>query len=138
MEAVILDAGPLVAYFDPGETHHEWCVQQFDRIKPPLLSCEAALAEAVYIIRSNGGRTKRILDFLRDGIIEVPFQLAMEAEAVAMLMGRYADLPMDMADACLVRMAEKRNDVRVFTLDGDFKIYRRHGRQVIPLIYPNP
>jgi predicted nucleic acid-binding protein len=137
VEAVILDAGPLVAYFDPGETHHEWCVRQFDSLKPPLLTCEAALAEAVYLIRNNGGRAERIFDFLRDGIIEVPFRLAEEAGAIAMLMGRYADLPMDLADACLVRMAEKHHDVRVFTLDGDFKIYRRHGRQVIPLIFPN-
>lgn len=137
MEAVILDAGPLVAYFDPGERHHEWSVRQFDRIEPPLLTCEAALAEAAYLIRNNGGRAKRIFEFLRDGIIEVPFRLAEEAEAIALLMGRYSDLPMDLADACLVRMAEKRNDVRVFTLDSDFKIYRRHGRQVIPLIFPN-
>ncbi len=137
MEAVILDASPLVAYFDPGETHHEWCVRQFDSIKPPLFSCEAALAEAVYLISSRGGDPGRIFEFLRDGIIEIRFQLASEAEAIAALMRRYADLPMGLADACVVRMAEKRHDVRVFTLDRDFKIYRRHGRQVIPLIFPD-
>lgn len=137
MEAVILDAGPLVAYFDPGERHHEWSVRQFDRIKPPLLTCEAVLAEALYLIRNNGGKFKRILDFVRDGLIEVPFRLAEEAEATAMLMGRYANLPMNLADACLVRMAEKRQDIRIFTLDGGFRIYRRHGRQVIPLIFPD-
>jgi predicted nucleic acid-binding protein len=137
LEKVILDAGPLVAYFDPGETHHEWCVQKFDSLKPPLFTCEAALAEAIYLIGSRDGRTGRIFDFLRDGIIGIPFQLAAEAESVAALMRRYADLPMDLADACLVRMTEKHHDARIFTLDGDFKIYRRHGRQVIPLIFPD-
>jgi len=137
VEAVILDSGPLVAYFSAREAHHEWCVRHFDAIKPPLLSCETALAEAVYLISSHGGNSGRIFEFLRDGIIKVPFQLALEAEAVATLMRRYADLPMDLADACLVRMSEKRQDARVFTLDHDFKIYRRHGRQAIPLIFPD-
>jgi len=136
VETVILDSSPLVAYFNQSETYHGWCVRQFDSIKPPLLSCEAALAEAVYLIASRGGDAGRIFEFLRDGIIQVPFQLAPEAESVASLMRRYADLPMDLADACLVRMTEKKHDVRVFTLDRDFKIYRRHGRQVIPLIFP--
>jgi predicted nucleic acid-binding protein len=137
VEAVILDASPLVAYFDPRERHHKWCVQKFETIKPPLLSCEAALAEAVHLIATRGGRAGRIFDFLRDGVIEIPFLLAAEAEAIATLMTRYSDMPMDLADACIVRMTEKRHDVRVFTLDGDFKIYRRHGRQMIPLLYPD-
>ncbi len=122
METVILDSSPLVAYFNLSETYHEWCVRQFDSIK--------------HLIASRGGDAGRIFEFLRDGIIQVPFQLAPEAESVASLMRRYADLPMDLADACLVRMTEKKHDVRVFTLDRDFKIYRRHGRQVIPLIFP--
>jgi predicted nucleic acid-binding protein len=137
VEAVILDSSPLVAYFDASETRHEWCVRHFESLKPPLLSCEAAIVEAVYLISSHGGNAGRIFEFLRDGIIEVPFQLSKEAEAVAALMRRYADLPMDLADACLVRMSEKRQDVRIFTLDRDFKIYRRHGRQIIPLIFPD-
>ncbi len=137
MEAVILDSGPLVAYFDASEEHHAWCARHFESIRPPMLSCEAALVEAMYLISSRGGKVERILEFLRDGIIKIPFQLETEAEAVAALMRRYADLPMDLADACLVRMSEKKQNVRVFTLDCDFKIYRRHGRQTIPLIFPD-
>jgi uncharacterized protein len=137
VEAVILDSGPLVAYFDASEARHDWCMHHFEAIKPPLLTCEAALAEAVHLISSHGGNAGRIFEFLRDEIIKVPFQLAVEAEAVAALMHRYADLPMDLADACIVRMSEKSQNVRVFTLDHDFKIYRRHGRQMIPLIFPD-
>ena len=137
MEDVILDSGPLVAYFAADENHHAWSVRQFGIIRPPLFTCEAVLTEAAYLISSRGGQAARIFDFVRDGIIQVPFQLAPEAEAVATLLRRYADLPMDLADACLVRMAEKRKHVRVFTLDKDFQIYRRHGRQTIPLITPD-
>jgi len=137
METIILDASPLVAYFDTDETHHEWCVRQLDSLKPPLFSCEAALAEAVYLIESRGGNSGRIFEFLRNGTIQIPFRLETEAEAVAALRCRYADVPMGLADACLVRMSETRPNARVFTLDRDFKIYRRHGRQVIPLIFPD-
>jgi uncharacterized protein len=137
VEAVILDSSPLVAYFNLDEEHHDWCVRHFDALRPPLLSCEAALAEAVYLINARGGDPGRLFEYLQNGIIQTPFQLSTEAGAVSMLMHRYANVPMDLADACLVRMTEKRQDVRVFTLDRDFKIYRRHGRQVIPLIFPD-
>ena len=136
METVILDASPLVAYFDTGEEYHEWCVQQFESLHPPLLSCEAAIAEAVYLVESRGGDSARIFEFLRDGLIQLPFRLESEVQAVVALRRRYADVPMSLADACLLRLSETRTNARVFTLDRDFKIYRRYGRQVIPLIFP--
>jgi uncharacterized protein len=137
MEAVILDASPLIAYFDAAEDHHAWCIHQFEAVKPPLLSCEAAMAEAIYVVESRGGDSDRIFEFLRQGVIQLPFRLNDEIEAVIALRRRYSDVPMSLADACLLRMSETRTNARVFTLDGDFKIYRRHGRQVIPLIFPD-
>jgi len=137
METVILDASPLIAYFDEGETHHSWCVRQFEALKPPLISCEAAIAEAIYVVESRGGESGRIFDFLRHGIIQLPFHLADEIEAIIALRRRYSDVPMSLADACLLRMSETQTDARVFTLDANFKIYRRHGRKVVPLIFPD-
>lgn len=136
MEAVILDASPLVAYFDAGEEHHDWCVRQFESLRPPLLSCEAAIAEAVYLVESRGGDSSRIFEFLRDGLIQLPFHLEDEVAAILTLRKRYANVPMSLADACLLRMSETRTHTHIFTLDNDFKIYRRHGRQVVPLIFP--
>jgi predicted nucleic acid-binding protein len=137
METVILDAGPVVAYFDANEEYHEWCVRQFESLRPPLHSCETAIAEAVYLIETRDGDSSSLFRFLREKIIQLPFQLENEIEAVIELRRRYADLPMDLADACLVRMTEKHRHCRVFTLDQHFKIYRRHRRQVIPLIFPD-
>ena len=137
METLILDAGPLVAYFDANEEHHEWCVQQFDSLRPPLLSCETAIAEAAYLIEARDGDSSSLFRFLREKVIQLPFQLEKETETVIELRRRYADLPMDLADACLVCMTEKYRNCRVFTLDKHFKIYRRHGRQIIPLIFPD-
>ena len=136
METVILDAGPLIAYFDANEEHHAWCVQRFEAIKPPLFSCEAALAEAIYVVESRDGDSDPIFEFVRQGVIRLPFCLNDEIEAIINLRRRYSDVPMSLADACLLRMSETRTNTRVFTLDSDFKIYRRHGRQVIPLIFP--
>ena len=137
METVILDASPLVAYFDAGEEHHAWSVRQFESLQPPLLSCEAAMAEAVYLIESRGGDSARIFEFLQSGLIQIPFRLADEIQAVVALRRRYANVPMSLADACLLRLSETHAHARVLTLDRDFKIYRRHGRQVIPLIFPD-
>ena len=74
--------------------------------------------------------------FLRRGALRIAFDLKTEFESVAVLMKRYADVPMELADACLVRMSELRRECRIWTLDRDFEIYRRFGRQVIPLICP--
>ena len=137
METVILDASPLVAYFDVGEEHHEWCVRQFESLRPPLLSCEAALAEAVYLVESRGGNSARIFEFVREGVIRIPFQLEEEIAAIITLRRRYASVPMSLADACLLRLVEKHHRAKVFTLDRDFKIYRQNGRQIIPLIFPD-
>ncbi len=137
METVITDAGPLVAYFDADEEHHKWCVRQLDSLKPPLFSCEAAIAEAVYLIESRGGDSSQLFEFIQNHIIELSFELGDEVAAIVSLRRRYANLPMSLADACLVRMSETRTNARIFTLDNDFKIYRRHGRQIIPLIFPD-
>jgi predicted nucleic acid-binding protein len=52
------------------------------------------------------------------------------------LMEKYADVPMSLADACLVRMSEAASDAVILTTDRDFRIYRRHGRQVVPCLTP--
>ena len=137
MTATLLDTGPLVAYLDANEHIHEWVVGQWRRLRPPLILCEPVFTETVFLLRERRLSIEPVWELLRRGILEFDFELKQDFENIAVLMRRYADLPMDLADACLVRMAERRNEVRVFTLDSDFKIYRRHVRQVIPLIFPD-
>jgi predicted nucleic acid-binding protein len=71
-----------------------------------------------------------------DGILRIPFRLEAEAEPLRLLRAKYRDLPMSLADACLVRLAELLDDHHVCTLDSDFTISRKHGRTAIPLIHP--
>ena len=77
------------------------------------------------------------MSYLRENLIELSFDLGDHLDAVSRLLTKYQDVPMSLADACLVRMSELHDRSRVFTLDADFKHYRRNGRQAIPLIYPS-
>ncbi|MEO5804089.1 MAG: PIN domain-containing protein [Verrucomicrobiota bacterium] len=137
MSQILLDTGPLVAYALADEQHHIWSLEQFRSLSDPLLTCEPVLAEAAYLLSERGGASDFIWAFLRSGGLRIVFDLETEFESVAVLMKRYAEVPMDLADACLVRMSELQRDCKILTLDSDFKVYRRFGRQIIPLICPN-
>ena len=136
MIATLLDAGPLVAYLNNRDKWHSWAVKQFSSLRPPLLTCEAVLTEACFLAHRNGGKPAKILQLLRRRVFDVAFDLETEAAALESLMERYADTPMSLADACLVRLSELHRDCRVFTLDSHFQRYRRHGRQLVPLLTP--
>jgi predicted nucleic acid-binding protein len=136
MHPVILDTGPLVAFLNSRDTHHEWTKHQWATIKPPLLTCESVLAEACYLIRNAHDGAERVFELISRGILRIDFDLAAEADQVKGLIKRYSNVPMSLADACLVRMVEKRTRATVLTLDSDFKFYRTHDRRVIPVIMP--
>ena len=135
-EAVLVDTGPLVAYLSEDEAHHKWAVEQFSRFAAPLFTCEAVLTEAAHIVRRHGFDPSHVIDLVEAGTVAVRFDLEEEAGALKGLLRQYRDTPMDLADACLVRMAELHPSSRVLTLDSDFHIYRKHSREHIPVIMP--
>jgi uncharacterized protein len=135
-EVVLVDAGPLVAMLDRRDQHHLWVVDQLARLRPPFFSCEAAIAEAFHLLRRLAPARTAILQMLSSGVLTTPFKLDEHADNVLELVERYADVPMSLADACLVRMSELTANALVLTLDSDFQIYRRHRRQRIPLLTP--
>jgi uncharacterized protein len=133
-KAVIADAGVLVALLSRRDRHHAWAVSQSQRWPSPWLTCEAALSEAFFLARPSGRDT--LSGFLRRGLLDLRFDLSTELEPVLALMEKYGDLPMSLADACIVRMTEIVADPVVLTTDSDFRIYRRHSRQVVPCAMP--
>jgi uncharacterized protein len=108
-KAVLLDAGPWVAYLRRADMHHVWAREQFSARE----------------------------EFVRSGVVTLDFDLQSNVIPVENLMRKYRDQPMDLADACLVRMAEIEPRSLVVTTDGDFKVYRRNGREVIPHVVPD-
>jgi predicted nucleic acid-binding protein len=133
---VIVDSGPLVAFLDGREAHHAWVVEQFRLLPPPLLTCESVLAETFHLVSRLRDGSRRFFQLLGTGVLSVEFDLMAEQVALAKLIRKYSDLPMSLADACLVRMSEINAASCVFTLDNHFRIYRKHGRQLIPAIMP--
>jgi predicted nucleic acid-binding protein len=136
MTRVLADTGPLVAYFNRRDRWHGWVVEQMTALRPPLVTCEPVLTEAGFLIQKAGGKPEELLGWITRGGLEIGVDLESNAAEVARLMSRYHDTPMSLADACLVRLAERIPDCRVFTLDSDFALYRRSGRQAIPLLTP--
>ena len=136
MTRVLADTGPLVAYFNRRDRWHRWAVEQMAALHPPLVTCEPVLTEASYLIQKAGGRPAALLAWITRGGLEIGVDIESDAAEIAGLMQRYCDTPMSLADACLVRLAERLPDCRVFTLDADFAHYRRSGRHAIPLLTP--
>ncbi len=136
LKAVIVDSGPLVAFFNRNDRFHRWAKEKWAGIAPPLLTCEAVLAETCFRLRHLPGGIRAVLELVNRGVIQTPFQLENEAQSIMSLISRYSDVPMSLAEACLVRMAEQHPQSRVLTLDGDFLIYRKNDRRVIPVLTP--
>lgn len=132
--SVLVDAGFLVALLSRRDRNHRWATAQAGRTPPPWRTCESVLSEAFFLIGSKG--TLALSALLRRGALMVAFDLAAELNRVLDLMQKYGDVPMSLADACLVRLTETHADPLLLTTDDDFRVYRRHGRQVIPVATP--
>jgi predicted nucleic acid-binding protein len=129
----LLDAGPLIAALSSQDEHHAWACEILARVGPPFYSCPEAMAEAAAMT----GKPAAIVEMIKAGEIVLAFALAEQADSVLALLQKYRDREMDLADACLVRMSELNRDSRVITVDRkDFSVYRRNGRDVIPLLAP--
>ena len=135
---ILLDTGPLVGFLARDSEHADWIREQWQRLAPPMLTCEAVLTEAAFILKREGADPDAIFELLQRKVIRVALSIDQEHADLRRLMHRYRNLPISLADASLVRLSELHRDSRVFTLDSDFRIYRRHGNKVIPLLIPEP
>jgi predicted nucleic acid-binding protein len=133
---VLVDTGPIVAYLNRTDRHHAWAVDCWKALIDPLSTCEAVLSEVVFLLQSEGHDPDAVLRLIERRIVRLDFTLDGHRADVFRLLRKYADRPMSVADACLVRMAELADACQVFTTDRDFLVYRRKGRQVIPLLSP--
>jgi len=132
----IIDTGPLVAFFDRAERHHQWVVERVESLEPPLLVCEPVLTEATYLLARYAKAQETLFELLQNGALKIAFQIEEHADALRRLLQKYRDRPMSLADACVVRMAEIHDRHGILTLDSDFSVYRKHGRVPLSLIYP--
>ncbi len=132
----LTDAGPLVALIDADEPDHERCRETLASLSLPLITTWPAFTEAMYLLGRGGGWHGQEplwrLVLREDLVLAQPSAAANKRSAS--LMERYADRPMDLADATLVALAEERRLNRIFTLDADFHIYRLNGRRTFEIV----
>jgi len=133
---VIADTGVLVTLIDPYTREHEWACRQIRFLQKPFLTSEAVLTEAAFLLARNGFDADELFTLAESGLILVGIDFNHQRQILRGLMRRYRDVPMSLADATLVRLSEMHRDSWVFTLDADFRIYRRHGNKVIPVLMP--
>jgi predicted nucleic acid-binding protein len=135
IKAVLLDAGPWVAYLRRADRHHVWAREQFSA-REEFVSCEPVLAEVCARLQYYGNDPLVALEFVKSGVVTLDFDLQSNLLSVENLMRKCRDQPMDLADACLVRMTEIEPRSLVVTTDEDFKVYLRNGRKVVPHVLP--
>ena len=131
---VLADAGFVVALLSKRDAHHQWTVTQAHDLRPPWSTCEAVLSEAYHLLGERGAPS--LGQLLRRRAVVVAFELSQNVAPITKLIEKYSDVPMSLADACLVRMTETLADPIILTTDEDFRVYRRHSRQVVPCVTP--
>jgi len=134
--AVLVDAGPLVALLDRSDPDHTSCEEVFKSIYDPLVTVWPALTEAMYLLRFSWQAQSGLWEMVETEAVEIQPLKPGDVPRMKELMLKYRDLPMDLADAGLVRIAEREKLRRIFTLDRrDFEVYRpaRLGRfSIVP------
>jgi hypothetical protein len=110
--------------------------EQFQQLRDPLITCQPVLTEVLFLLKRGGLDPDLVLAMVERGDLICSLDLPGEVAALRRLLRKYRELPATLADVCVVRMSELPNPAAVFTLDRDFLVYSRNGRQVIPLLAP--
>jgi predicted nucleic acid-binding protein len=118
------------------DAQHAWAVEASKRAPATVLTCDAVISEALFLLKRAGHDTASLFSLVDVGFLRSDFAFHSEYRHVRDLMQRYRERPMAFADACLVRMAELRPEASIWTLDTDFRVYRRHRRQTLSLVTP--
>ena len=135
-ESTLVDTGPIVALLVAKDRHSAWAQRIWGELAPPLLTCEAVLSEAQFLVARFGGNARAVLEFVDRGALRVAFNVEEEVGRLLELQRAYQSLPMSLADACLVCMTEQFPRCRLLTIDAHFRVYRRHRRRIIPVLMP--
>jgi predicted nucleic acid-binding protein len=133
---ILVDAGPLVALVDADDQHHLRCVAALRASREPMATVWPPLTEAMYLLGDLPRAQEALWEMLERGALHLFPLDSGDAPRMRELMRKYANRPMDLADAALLRVAEREGIRRIFTVDRrDFSVYRLHGR-IKPTLFP--
>jgi predicted nucleic acid-binding protein len=134
---VLVDTSVLIALIDPDTREHQWAQDWAKLLPQPFQTSEPVLTEAAFVLARDGFDADELFALAEAGVVRVGLRFEDERASLRELMARYRDVPMSLADATLVRLAELNEESRVFTLDADFRTYRRHRNKIIPVLIPD-
>jgi predicted nucleic acid-binding protein len=133
---ILVDAGPLVALIDADDQHHAKCVSVLQTLREPLATVWPPVTEAMYLLADLPKAQDALWEMLERGALQLLPLYSADVPRMRELMRKYADRPMDFADAALLRVAEREGIRKIFTIHRkDFSVYRLHNR-VRPLLLP--
>ena len=132
----MLDTGVIVALLDRSERQHSACVDAVQAISVPLVTCEAVIAESCYLLRGMAGAAEAVLENLVTGTFQIPFQLSASAPQIQRILRKYQDREIDLADACLIHLANELRTPDILTLDRDFEVYRWGAKKTFRTLIP--
>lgn len=126
---ILVDAGPLVALLDADDQHHAECVAALKSLREPLATVWPPFTEAMYLLADLPAAQEALWEMLERRVIHLLPLDSADAPRMRELMRKYSNRPMDLADASLLRVAEREGLRKIFTVDRrDFAVYRLHGR----------
>lgn len=132
---ILVDAGPLVALVNADDQYHAKCVGALKTFREPMATVWPPLTEAMYLLAGQPRAQAALWEMLERGALQL---LALDLEDVPRireLMRKYANRPMDLADAAILRIAEREGIRKIFTVDRrDFSVYRLHGRTRVTIL----
>ena len=130
MTPVLVDSGFLIALYNQRESAHRRCVEAYASVRTPLITCEACITEALHILDHAPPAVESILTSIEQASLQIPLTISDRTQEIRELMRKYRDTPVDLADACLIDLANHFDTGDILTLDSDFKHYRwRRNRQ---------
>ena len=122
---ILLDTGPLVALLSRNDANHARARRLFAECVPPFRCCEAVVAEACFLMgKVHAAGPAEVVALARRGVYDVAMSIEEHWASIEALLRKYADRPISLADACLIRCAEIHEEARILTFDGDFGVYR--------------
>jgi uncharacterized protein len=136
VKPVLLDTGAIVALLDRSEQHHAAALKAVNEVTVPLVTCEAVIAESCYLLRKLKGAPEAVLENVAAGVFQIPLPLSACAKEVQRILTKYRRRETDLADACLIQLAENFGTGDILTLDRDFHVYRWGGNRAFQILIP--